>query len=104
MSKSDKNNPFEERLKAAYEKQNPAGAKNKTGSKANMGKNSRLLHIGSEIIGGVIAGFILGYIADYFLKTHLLFSAIFAVAGIFIGLYNAYRYFTKITQDDEQDE
>ncbi len=101
----DNNSSFEDRLKQASQKNKPTTT-DSTPSKENMGQYARLFHIGSEIIGGVIAGLLLGLSLDYFLKTKSLFTPLLAVLGIFIGLYNAYRYFMKITQADEplQDE
>ncbi len=91
---------FEERLKKASSHAQTKSSDDSIKPKQNIGKYSRFMHIGSEIIGGVLAGLLFGLMLDYFLKTNILFTAIFAVLGIFIGLYNAYKYLMKITDDE----
>ncbi len=94
----DNNSSFEERLeKASPTKKAEFTSSDSTSHKENIGKYARFMHVGSEIVGGVIAGFFLGFTLDYFLNTKPLFTAIFAILGIFIGLYNAYRHLMKIT-------
>lgn len=89
---------FEERLQKASQHKGKDSERDSPTQKQNIGKYSRFMHIGSEIIGGVLAGLLFGFMLDYFFKTNILFTALFAVLGIFIGLYNAYRYLMKITE------
>jgi ATP synthase protein I len=85
---SEDDHAFEERLRAAEERQKPrsqdAGAT--TGSALGIG-----LRVGIELVSALAVGVAIGWALDHWLHTAPLFIGVFLLLGGAAGVMNVYR-------------
>ncbi|MEZ5824719.1 MAG: AtpZ/AtpI family protein [Geminicoccaceae bacterium] len=81
-----------ERLRASQpgSKEEDAQSGRKNASSAHAG-----LHIGVELVAGVMFGVVVGYFLDGWLGTRPIFLVVLLVLGMAAGTLNAYRYIQR---------
>ena len=57
------------------------------------------LHIGIELVAGIIGGALIGYGLDAWLDMKPLWLIVFLVLGSAAGMLNAYRYISRMDRD-----
>lgn len=100
---NESNDPFGEfdarMARAAPERQNESETRNN----ANSGTTHMGLHVGVELVAGVIGGALLGYGVDYLLGSYPFGLLSLLLLGSAAGMLNAYRYIQRLQAEETTD-
>lgn len=67
--------------------------------RANASSAHAGLHIGIELVAGVLFGVVVGYFLDGWLDTRPVFLILLLVLGMAAGSLNAYRYIQRLERE-----
>ena len=99
--RSSKFKDFDERMRRLRDEVEPPGSGSEHRQRAMFGGTG--LHVGIELVAGVIGGALIGYGLDRWFETWPFLFVLFFFLGAAAGMLNAYRYVRRAGLDAERD-
>jgi ATP synthase protein I len=91
---------FDERLRRARESARLPQEEAKGPARPSMGGAG--VHVGVELVAGVIGGGLIGYWLDRWFETWPVLFLVFFFLGAAAGMLNAYRYIRRVSDVPEE--